>query len=273
MDPRRKVHPHRGAGNHHVRLTPDLAQKFSALRTLLKNQAPGTIAVSGGLDSRLLAFIANSLSLDYACIHFTGPHVAQDETSTATAFLGSLSLPWKTLDIDPLSHPAVAKNTRDRCYHCKHTLFSAAHQSLPKGHNLLDGTNASDLETYRPGLKALAELGVLSPFAQCGFTKPELYELAKACGLPNPDQPSTPCLLTRLPYDQPVTSETLQRIAQLESDCRAAGFEKFRVRLVHGRFKLFASARYEAMGPAVPEGLDGGVAWTEELSGYWDKED
>lgn len=268
MDPRRPVHPHRSAGNHHVRLNPDLAQKYRALLSLLQNQAPGTIAVSGGLDSRLLAHLAHSHHLHYSCTHFTGPHVAPEETTTATAFLSSLSLPWTTLEINPLTHPAVAANARDRCYHCKRTLFETARRRLPKGHNLLDGTNASDLATYRPGLRALQELGVLSPFAQCGLVKADLYELAKVLGLPNPDQPSTPCLLTRLPYDHPVTAETLSRIARLESNCRKAGFRKFRVRLVDGKARLFAHPEHE--GLTVPEGLDGGVTWTGGLSGFWD---
>ncbi len=266
MDTRRQIHTHRSAGHHPVGLDTD--RKLDALLQLLTSLAPGTITVSGGLDSRLLAHLANSHNLDYTLLHFTGPHVAPDETAAAAAFLQTLNLPHAILQQNPLNLPQIANNHPDRCYHCKYALFHAARLHSRADRTLVDGTNASDHNTYRPGLRALKQLGVLSPYALANIAKPEIQHIALATNLPNPDQPATPCLLTRLPYNHPVTTEILAQIAKLESHCRQAGFTNFRVRWIDDSPKLFADPEHK--GFTVPDGL-AEVVWTEELSGFWDK--
>lgn len=246
----------------------DLGRKLDSLRDLLERLAPGAIAVSGGLDSRLLSRLAADSGADYVCTHFAGPHVAPRETQRARNWLESIGLPYTVTRIDPLGIPAVAANARDRCYHCKHHLFSTTRDHHP-GRTLLDGTNASDHTTYRPGLKALAELHVRSPFAETGISKDDIRTLAQALGLPEPQQPATPCLLTRLPYDTPVDTATLDRLADLEAQARDAGFTEFRVRLIGGKATLFALE-----GANAPVGMKGmEVVWVPTLSGYWDAQE
>lgn len=267
MDSGRHIPAHRSAGKNTIRVSSDLALKRDALHTLLAAKAPGTIAVSGGLDSRLLAHLAQAWNLDYTCLHFCGPHVARAETHAATTFLIALGLPWYSVATNPLVLPPISANSHDRCYHCKRSLFQTARLHCRQDRTLMDGTNSSDHLCYRPGLKALAELGVTSPFALCGITKDDIRTLALAAQLPDSDQPSSPCLLTRLPYDNPVTAAALASLDGLEDDCRNAGFNRFRVRLVDGMPRLFADPVHQ--GLTVPVGLE--VEWTERLSGYWDR--
>ena len=237
--------------------------RLDALLTLLRDAGPSAVAVSGGLDSRLVASLALMAGVDMVCVHFAGVHVARAETEGAVAWLRSVGARHEVLEVDPLAHEAVAMNRRERCYHCKRGLFEAMAAQVP-GRVLMDGSNVSDRSGYRPGLKALAELRVRSPLAECGVDKAGIVELARHVGLSEPEQPSTPCLLTRLPYDTEVRPDLLERIASLEAECRAAGFTQFRVRLVDGSPLLFAHPRHKALATPLP------VRWTETLSGYWD---
>lgn len=245
-------------------MTTHAAQtRLAALLALLRGAGPCAVAVSGGLDSRLLAFLALEAGANVVCVHFAGVHVARAETEWAVAWLEDVGARYEVLEVDPLAHPAVAMNRRDRCYHCKRGLFEAM-AARAAGRVLMDGSNVSDRSGYRPGLRALAELGVRSPLAECGVDKAGIVELARHLGLSEPEQPSTPCLLTRLPYDTRVRAEALAEIAAFEAECRAAGFTYFRVRLVDGAPILFAHPRHRSLTPPLP------VQWTETLSGYWD---
>ena len=237
--------------------------RLDALLALLRGAGPCAVAVSGGLDSRLLASLAIEAGVDVVCVHFAGVHVARAETDGAVAWLEDVGARYEVLEVNPLAHPAVAMNRRDRCYHCKRGLFEAM-AARAAGRVLMDGSNVSDRSGYRPGLRALAELGVRSPLAECGVDKAGITDLAKHIGLAQPEQPSTPCLLTRLPYDTEVRARTLAEIAALEAECRAAGFTHFRVRLMDGAPMLFAHPQHRSLSVPLP------VQWTEKLSGYWD---
>ncbi|WP_126380388.1 ATP-dependent sacrificial sulfur transferase LarE [Desulfovibrio ferrophilus] len=248
-------------------ITPEQKNKLHRLEYALSDIERGVIAVSGGLDSRLLAFVAHRADLDMHCVHLSGPHVPRSETQWAEQWLRKLGLAFTVLSIDPLSHPSVSSNGRDRCYHCKRLLFSAVRDRFP-GAALMDGSNATDQQGYRPGLRALEELGIQSPFAESSITKDDIRAMALFIGLDQPVQPATPCLLTRLPYDAPVLARDLERIARLEDECRALGFMDFRVRLVDGHCVLFAHE--DNMGRIPPQGL--AVNWVTKVSGYWDQQ-
>lgn len=249
-------------------LNPQQRNKLHRLEYVLADIDQGLIAVSGGLDSRLLALVAKGMDLEVRCVHLAGPHMARVETHQALAWLDQLGLPCSVLQVKPLVHPSVAGNARDRCYHCKRLLFSALREAFPLA-TLMDGSNATDQEGYRPGLRALAELGVVSPYAVCGIGKDDIRAMARFMGLDDPEQAARPCLLTRLPYDTVVSAAELGRIDALEDACRAAGFVEFRVRLVAGEPLLFAHERHHGLAP--PDGLD--VRYTDRLSGYWDRQD
>ena len=129
------------------------------------------------------------------------------------------------LDLNPLDSPDVAGNTEQRCYHCKSRLFTAlreAVQTLSAEHgrhfHLCDGTNASDTHLYRPGLRALEELGILSPLAQSGLAKEDIRACAAASGMDAPHQQARPCLLTRYAYGLCPSLASLVALGQAEEN-------------------------------------------------------
>ena len=134
-----------------------------------------------------------------------------------------------------LADPNFTANNSDRCYHCKSELFGllirvAEAQGLE---HVVDGSNLDDLSDHRPGRRAASELGVLSPLAAVGLTKPEIRELAQELGLPNWNKPSMACFASRFPYGERITDDGLARVSAAEQSLRDLGISQFRVR-AHG---------------------------------------
>jgi len=126
----------------------------------------------------------------------------------------------------------ILANPKDRCYWCKTAVFKKLWE-ITKSEglgNLLDGTNLDDLDDYRPGLKALAELQVKSPLQEAGFTKEDIRQVSKELGLPTWEKPSLACLASRIPYDQPITTEKLGRVEKAEAFLLKKGIKQLRVR-------------------------------------------
>ena len=144
------------------------------------------------------------------------------------------------IEADILAADTVAENPPERCYYCKRTLFSLlAERAASDGYTeLLDGTNASDDPGDRPGTRALAELGVLSPLRDCGVTKAEVRRLSREAGLFTHDKPSYACLATRIPAGRRIEPEALRRIDEAEARLRALGYADLRVRLEEGGARL-----------------------------------
>lgn len=194
---------------------------LSRLQGILSDVAENgrfALAYSGGLDSRFLAHASNLAGLSPLLLHVTGPHVPPEEHAFARTWAEEHALSYREIPVDPLHLPSVACGARDRCYECKKTMFSRLMQasSLP----LCDGTNASDLLAYRPGLRAVRELGVTSPLALAGLTKKDIHDLAEKTGMELAWQKPRPCLLTRLPYGERPTRELLSAIAAGENAIR-----------------------------------------------------
>ena len=138
----------------------------------------------------------------------------------------------QVLEVDILCDPTITANPADRCYHCKKELFSHIRKAAKAdGFSvLLDGTNASDDASDRPGMRAIAELSVRSPLRECGLTKGEIRQLSKKGGLFTHDKPAYACLATRIPTGEVITQEKLQRTEQAEAFLSQLGFWDFRVR-------------------------------------------
>jgi uncharacterized protein len=139
---------------------------------------------------------------------------------------------WITLETDELDDHQFTENSPNRCYFCKKKLFSlllekAREEGLPF---VIDATNADDLADFRPGLIALRELGIRSPFVELGIGKEEIRRLARALRLENWDKPSSACLASRIPYGEEITKERLERIGKAEASLRELGFRQVRVR-------------------------------------------
>jgi len=177
------------------------------------------LAFSGGMDSRFLAFMARRFGFEPVLFHASGPHVPPEETEYARLWASTHALYLHELRLNPLTLPLVSTGDRQRCYACKRFLFSTlrGQTDLP----LCDGSNASDEGQHRPGLKALAELGILSPLRMAGLDKTAIRQTARQTGLEQPDQPARPCLLTRLAYGLRPEKEILARLAGAESAVRA----------------------------------------------------
>ena len=262
-----------------------LAAKAEELLHRLKDLQPGVIAVSGGIDSRLLFGFARSEDLDFVPLFFTGPHLSPQERRQGRDCLASLSRSTgHILEVDPLLEEAVLSNDRSRCYHCKYLLFSRAKElaeSLERP-SLAEGSHAGELQEYRPGRQALRELGVASPLADASMDKADIRELARTLDLAPPDLPSRPCLLTRFAYGRSPAPEQLERIGLLEDELLDMGFQNIRLRVLEDGSRLLQIARDEeellkAQMAGVEQalsrhGLDPcPIQITERISGFFDR--
>lgn len=197
------------------------------------------VAFSGGVDSTVLLQFAKEAADAggeplWAVLFSTRLHPPADRVE-AEKLAQEIGAPLAIIEVDELSNPEIMQNPIDRCYHCKKLLFSMLKEFAAKSGaaHIADGTNYDDLSQYRPGLKALKELGIASPLAECGLTKLEIRALAEEKGLAVKDKPSSPCLATRLPYNTLITTGALDKIEAGEQLLKDCGFLENRLR-VHG---------------------------------------
>lgn len=198
------------------------------------------LGFSGGVDSAYLLYAALACHAQVRPYYIKTAFQPAFELADAQRLCQQLGVELQIIERDILSLDLVSANSKDRCYHCKKALFSAlkAQAQLDGYSILLDGTNASDEATDRPGMRALDQLKVLSPLRECGLTKPQIRQLSRAAGLFTWDKPAYACLATRVPTGQPITKEDLHRVEEAESALSALGFRDFRVRLFHGGARI-----------------------------------
>lgn len=250
-----------------------------------------TIAYSGGLDSRFLAFAASKLGYRVVLLHVAGPHMAPSESAGAVKDARDMGLTVTVITANPLGITELAAAGKNRCYVCKRHVFTELLKHAVGG-RLCDGTNASDLTVYRPGRKALTELGIHSPLAEAGIGKPDIRRIARTMGMARPDQAARPCLLTRFPYGMMPNAATLSLIAEaedwLEAQPEARGL-KFRLRFPNPQKRNEAVLHVEktSLGDRTEADLDPLVqrlktqfspkldfltcAVLEKLSGFYDR--
>jgi uncharacterized protein len=209
-----------------------LAGKRSELQEILRTLEKVVVAYSGGVDSALLAAVANAmLGDDSLAVTAVSPSLARRELQAATELAERLCLNHVVVPTDELRRDEYARNDSDRCYWCKTELFEVLGPlATVRGATLVTGTNLDDLGDHRPGLRASGELGVRSPLAEAGFTKVDVRALSRAMGISAADKPASPCLASRFAYGVRVTQEGLRRIDRAEEIVRSYGFELFRVR-------------------------------------------
>lgn len=195
------------------------------------------VAFSGGADSSLLLKIACDCAKKndtkvYAVL-IRSVLQPQRDYAIAKGVAAQVGAQFEVLDIDELSVPGISNNSLERCYICKKHLFSAVIEFAHKHHalNVLEGTNADDLLVYRPGIRAIRELGVFSPLADCGFTKAQVRQMASEYGVSVANRPSSPCMATRFPYGTMLSAKELRRCEQGEAILREAGFYNVRLRV------------------------------------------
>lgn len=226
------------------------AEKYRMLREKMDSYVSGGIAVafSGGVDSALLlklACMAAGENTVYAVTVWTRLHPSGD-LDLAKRMAAEFGAVHKVLQIDELAESGLENNPVDRCYLCKRSIFRKIKElarTLGAG-CVLEGTNADDLREYRPGIRAIRELWISSPLAECGLTKAEVRKLAEHLEISVAKRPSAPCLATRLPYGTRIDYELLERIDEGERYLRELGFYNVRLR-AHELTELVSKKRKE----------------------------
>ena len=237
-----------------------------SLRAFFADHPRMALAFSGGVDSAYLLYAARACGCDVAAFYAQSAFQPEFERRDAQRLAEQLDVPLNVVPLDVLAVAAVRDNLADRCYHCKKAIFTALLAAAEaQGYEaVMDGTNASDDTSDRPGMKALVELGVLSPLRLCGITKAQVREYSRAAGLFTWDKPAYACLATRIPTGTPITDEDLNRVEGAEAALFALGFSDFRVRLFHGAARLQLPGAQMAEAIALREEIRGALApWIE----------
>lgn len=217
-------------------VSPEAQTRYDALRTHLAALGSVAVAYSGGVDSTFLAAVAHEVLGDrMLAITSAGRSAPQRDIKRTRAFCTERGIAQVVVDYDELAIPGFARNAPDRCYHCKKALFAQmAEAARTHGiETLVDGSNKDDEGDYRPGMRALAELGIGSPLREVGLTKAQIRELSRAMDLPTWDLPSAACLASRFAYGETITEAKLRRVERAEDFLHDLGFQQIRVR-VHG---------------------------------------
>ncbi|NLJ95119.1 MAG: ATP-dependent sacrificial sulfur transferase LarE [Clostridiaceae bacterium] len=210
------------------------------LSQFFKENPKVALAFSGGVDSAYLLYAARLYGADVTAYYAASQFQPQFEKDDARRLAHELEVPIKELQIDVLKHDKIISNKADRCYHCKKTLFTevigaASQDGYPI---LIDGTNASDSEDDRPGMRAIRELFVRSPLRECGLTKSEIRKLSKEVGLFTWNKPAYACLATRISTGEEISLDKLQAVEESENFLFSLGFHDFRVRVMGNIAKL-----------------------------------
>ena len=205
----------------------------AALVSRLRAMSSLVVAYSGGVDSAYLAWIGTrELGARALCVTAYSPSYPERHRQMALAIAKDFKLQHRVIRTDELERPEYRANAGDRCYYCKHTLYSRL-TALAREEGfavVADGTNADDRGDYRPGRRAAKEFGVVSPLDEVGMTKADIRALSHEAGLPTWDEPASACLSSRIPHFSEVTEEKLQAIEQGEAALRLLGFRVMRVR-------------------------------------------
>jgi uncharacterized protein len=209
-----------------------MIEKEQALCETLASLESVIVAYSGGVDSAYLAYIAHRTLGDRAvAVTADSPSYPERHRSLAVQIARDFGLRHEIIHTNELEHPEYRANPSNRCYYCKHELYTHLSRLAASRHAIvIDGNNADDRGDYRPGRQAAREFGVRSPLDEVDLTKDEIRALARRAGLQTWDEPASACLSSRIPYHTEVTDEKLRMIERAEEALRALGFRVFRVR-------------------------------------------
>ncbi len=187
------------------------------------------VAFSGGVDSTLLLVIANHvLGEKVVAVTAAGPNFPKDELEYAQTFCEKRGIAHLTINLDKEIMSAIEGNEEDRCYQCKKAIFRELKEAA--GEHILEGSNVDDLKDYRPGRKALEELGIISPLEEAGFSKDDIRRALILLDVPGSTKPAMACLATRVPTGEKISVNKLKMIERSEKILKELGFSHLRVR-------------------------------------------
>jgi uncharacterized protein len=211
----------------------DLETRESTLYRVLAQRSSLIVAYSGGVDSAYLAYAATRvLGPGALCVTADSPSYPERHRQMAVRLAAEFGFRHEIIHTDEMARPEYRANAGDRCYHCKHELYTHL-TAIARDRGVAavaDGSNADDRGDYRPGRAAAREFGVISPLDAADLTKSDIRELSHRAGLPTWDEPASACLSSRIPYFSEVTGEKLRTIERAEAVLRDLGFRICRVR-------------------------------------------
>jgi len=234
------------------------SSKEAALRDTLGSLGSVIVAYSGGADSAYLAFIASrTLGERALAVTADSPSYPEHHRRLALAVARDFGLRHEIIATGELSRDDYRSNPENRCYFCKHELYThLSRMAAERGAVVVDGNNADDRGDYRPGRQAAREFGVRSPLDEVNLSKAEIRELSRVAGLPTWDVPASACLSSRIPYHSEVTAGKLRMIERAEQAVASMGFRVCRVRHFNDDLKNVSRARVEIGRDELSRALD-----------------
>ncbi len=238
-----------------------LPAKLARMREILAPMRSLIVAFSGGVDSTFVLKVAyETLGDKVLALTTTSPTMPDEDRESALAMARVIGARQLIVESNELEIPGYSANPLNRCYLCKHNLFTVCEAKAAELgiDNIVDGLNLDDLHDYRPGMQAASEKRVRHPLVEAELSKAEIRELSRAMELPTWDRPASPCLSSRFPYGTEITPEGLAKVAAGERILHAMGFKVARVRF-HGevaRLELERSEIARIFEPQIRDTVD-----------------
>lgn len=211
-----------------------------SLQTFFREHTRIALAFSGGCDSAYLLYAAHACGAELGIYHVHSCFQPEFELEDARRLADEYGYELKVLEADVLADENIRANPGNRCYYCKRRIFSEILRAAKDdGYTaVIDGTNASDDASDRPGMRALQEMQVASPLRLCRITKAQVRELSRQAGVFTWNKPAYACLATRIPTGMPIERAMLEKVERAEATMESMGFSGFRVRVNAGGAKL-----------------------------------